>query len=81
MIEQGFNYACFMVKEVTDIFETRIENLEPKEDKKKSSAATKKSKDKKPSKKRKIADFNSIVEECSVDFSVEHKPMCNNKQN
>ena len=34
MIEQGFNYADSTVKEMTDFFETRVENLEPKEDKK-----------------------------------------------
>ena len=35
MIEQGFNYADSSIKEMTDIFETsRVENLEPKEDKK-----------------------------------------------
>ena len=42
MIEQGFNYADSTIKEMTDFFETRVENLEPKEDKKKSSAAAKK---------------------------------------
>ena len=35
MIEQGFNYAGFTIKEMTDFFETGAENLEPKEDKKK----------------------------------------------
>ena len=34
MIEQGFNYADS--KEMADFFENRVENLEPKEDKKKS---------------------------------------------
>ena len=42
MIEQGFNYADSTIKEMTDFFETRVENLEPKEEKKKSSAASKK---------------------------------------
>ena len=42
MIEQGFNYADSTIKEMTDFFETRVENLEPKEEKKKSSAAAKK---------------------------------------
>ena len=46
MIEQGFKYVYSTVKEMTDLFETRVENLEPKEDKKKSSAAAKKSKEK-----------------------------------
>ena len=44
MIEQGFNYADSTVKEMSDFFETRVENLEPKEDRKKSSVASKKSK-------------------------------------
>ena len=35
MIVQGFNYADSTIKKETDIFETRVENLEPKEDKKK----------------------------------------------
>ena len=30
MIEQDFNYADFTVKQMTDFFETRIENFEPK---------------------------------------------------
>ena len=34
MIEQGFNYVDSTIKEMTDFFETREENLEPKEDKK-----------------------------------------------
>ena len=35
MIKQGFNYADSIIKEMTDFFETRVENLEHKEDKKK----------------------------------------------
>ena len=38
MIEQGFNYADSTIKEMTDFFETRVENLEPKEDRKISSS-------------------------------------------
>ena len=34
MIEQGFNYTNSPVKEMTDLFETRVENLEPEEEKK-----------------------------------------------
>ena len=34
MIEQGFNYADSIIKEMTDFFETRVENWEPKEEKK-----------------------------------------------
>ena len=42
MIEQGFNSADSTIKEMISFFETRVEYLEPKEDKKKSSAAAKK---------------------------------------
>ena len=42
MIEQGFNYADSAIIEKTYLFETRIENLEPKEEKKKSTATFKK---------------------------------------
>ena len=34
MIKQYFNYADSTIKEMTDFFETRVENLEPKDDKK-----------------------------------------------
>ena len=40
MIEQGLKYADSTIKQMSDFFETRIENLEPKDDK--SSAASKK---------------------------------------
>ena len=52
MIEQGFNYADYTVKEMTDFYENRVENLEPKEEKKKSSTDAKKSNNKKSLKKR-----------------------------
>ena len=42
MIEQGFNYTESTIKERTDFFETRVENLEFKEDKKKYLKASKK---------------------------------------
>ena len=42
MIEQSFNYADSTIKEMTDFFETRVENLEPKEDRKKTSVTSKK---------------------------------------
>ena len=42
MIEQDFNYADSSMKEMTDFFETRVENLKPREDRKKSSLASKK---------------------------------------
>ena len=35
MIEQGFNYTDSTIKEMSDTFETRVENLVPKEKKKK----------------------------------------------
>ena len=75
MSEQGFNYTDSTVKEMTDYFETRVENLEPKEDKKKSSPAAKKSNDKTFTKTRKQEDYDSIVVESSEDFSVEHGPI------
>ena len=40
MIEQGFNRADSTVKEMTDFFETRIQILEPREEKKKYSMAS-----------------------------------------
>ena len=46
MIEQDINYLDFNVKEMTDFFETKVENLEPKEDKKKALATAKKAKKK-----------------------------------
>ena len=48
MIEQVFNYADSTVKEMTDFFEHSVKNLEPKEDKNKSSAAVKKTQHEKP---------------------------------
>ena len=54
---------------MTDFFETGVENLEPKEDKKKYSAAAKKS-----TKKRKQADSNSSVVELGKESPVEHRP-------
>ena len=45
MIEQGFHYVNSTIKEMTDFFETRVDNLDPEEDKKKSLAASKKSED------------------------------------
>ena len=34
MIEGGINYVDSTIKEMTDFFEIRVENLEPKEEKK-----------------------------------------------
>ena len=33
MIQQGFNYADSTTEEMTEFFETSIENMEPKEEK------------------------------------------------
>ena len=64
MIEQGFNYSDSTIKEMTNLFETRVENKEMMEDKKKSSAAAKKT-NKKSLKKHKRSDSNSSVVEYS----------------
>ena len=53
MIEQVYNYAYSTVKEMTDLFETRVANLELKEDQKKFCAFSKKEKDTKATKIRK----------------------------
>ena len=47
MIEQGFNFTDFTVKEMTDFLETRVENLEPNQENRNSSAAAKKFNNKK----------------------------------
>ena len=73
MIEQDFNYAYSTVREITDFFKTRVENLEPKEEKKISSAAAKKSNKKSP-KKRKLEDSASSVVESSEESTVERCP-------
>ena len=72
MIERGFNDADSTIKEMTDFFDTRVENLEPKEEKKKSFAAAKKSKDKKNLKKHKQEDSDSSIVESSKDSSVDY---------
>ena len=41
MIELGFNFVSSTVKEMTDISETRVENFESKNEKKKSFASSK----------------------------------------
>ena len=73
MIEQGFNYADYTIKEMTDIFETRVENFEPNEEKQKSSAAAKKT-NKKRHKKRKWDDSDSSFVESSEESTVERHP-------
>ena len=52
-LNNDFNYTDANVKEMTDFFETRVENLEPKENNRKSSAAAKKGKRNKTSRNRK----------------------------
>ena len=42
MIEWGFKYAGSTDKEMTNFFETRVEMLKPKKNKKKSSISSKK---------------------------------------
>ena len=61
MIKQGFNYADSTIKEMIDFFETRVENLEPKEDKKKSYLQQLPKKPKNPPKKSKRKDSDSSV--------------------
>ena len=73
MIEQGFHYADYTIEEMADLFETRVENLEPKEDRKKSSAVSKKSK--KSHKKRKKEDTNSGVVESSKESTETRRPI------
>ena len=58
---------------MTAFFETRVENLEPREDKKKSSTAAKKAK--KSTKKRKREDSNSSVVESSEESTEAHRPI------
>ena len=70
MIEQGFIYADSTIKEKSDLFDTRVKNMEPKEDKKKSSAAAKKVKN--STNKRKRKDSNSSV----VEFRKESTEAC-----
>ena len=41
VIEQGLNDEDSTIKEMTDFFEPRVQNLDPKEDKKKSAIAAK----------------------------------------
>ena len=72
MIEQSFNYADSTFKEMTVFFETRVENLEPKEDRKKSSAASKKAK--KSTKKRKKEDSDSSVVESREESTEARSP-------
>ena len=72
MINQDFNYADSTIKETTDFFETRVENLEPKEDKERSSAASKKPL--KKFKKSKREDSDSSIVESSEESTEARRP-------
>ena len=72
MIEQGFNYADSTVKKMTNFFKTRKEKLDPKQNKK-SSAASKKIKEKKSSKEWKKVDYDSNAVDSSEEISLEFK--------
>ena len=65
MIEQGLNYADSTIKEMTAFFDTSVENLERKEEKKIYSAAANKAK--KSTKERKREDSDSSVIEPSKE--------------
>ena len=73
MIEQGFNYADSTIKEMTDFFETRVENLVSKKDKKKSLVASKKSH--KNIMKRDREDTNFSVVESSKESTEARRPI------
>ena len=77
MIEQGFNYADSTNKEKTIFFKTRVENLEPKENKKKYSSAIRKNKKSHRKRKKEYSDF-SVVEssEESTEARRLHKKYC-----
>ena len=68
------NYADSTIKEMTNIFETRVKNIASKEEREKSSAPAKKPKDKLLIKKRRQEDPNSSVVESSQDASLKHRP-------
>ena len=58
IIEQGLNYVDSTVKEMTDLFETGVENLEPREDKNKSSASSRQKNQEKKSNKKTKQDYS-----------------------
>ena len=70
--KQGLNYAESTIKEMTDFFETRVDNLEPKEEKKKASAVAKKTN--KKIKKRTREDSNASVVESSEESTESRRP-------
>ena len=57
MTERGFNNADSTVKEMIDFFETRVEIMEPKEDKKNLQQLTKNPRTNKPLKKNERTPF------------------------
>ena len=65
MFEQLFTYADSTIKEMTDFFETRVESLEPREEKKK--------KDEKSNKKRIRDNFDTSVVESGEESAVDHR--------
>ena len=76
MIEQGFNWAASTVKEMTNFFEPKVENLEPKLDKKKSpDSSRKKTNEERFNKKRKWKDSDSSIVEFCTESSLSFKPV------
>ena len=57
MIKQGFDYGDSAIKETTDLFETRVENLKPKKDKKKTESTKKRKRDDSNSSDVEFSDF------------------------
>ena len=74
MIEQDFNYADSTIKEIINLFEIWVENLESKEDKTKASAAAMKTKDKKSLKKCKRKNSDSSVIKSSEESTEPRHP-------
>ena len=72
MIEQGFNYADSTIKEMTDFCETRVETLEPKEEKKKIFSSCQKIQQQEKSKEKEKGRLRLV--ESSEEFSVERRP-------
>ena len=72
MIEHVFNYADSTIKEMSDFFATRVDNLEPKEEKKKCSAAANKSH--KKIKKWKREDSDSSIVESNEESTEARRP-------
>ena len=77
-IEQGFNYSNSIIREMTDFFEIRIENLELQEDRKKSSSDYEKKKEKKATKKRKLDDSILNVVKYREESCFDNRPVKKN---